>query len=293
MIRDSIADKPYWDKWTELSQENIAKDLERIKSPSKNPVYRPQFVWDTSREFLRLMIRRYSKGDPVTEIGLSFPQFLDTWELSNKLADQVCAEQNLQTCRDWEFDLSNLNHYIWCFWLVGLALALRIPDEQWDRLLALIGEEGKDTLLDRIIACRQPSRIIGDVLLHAKPYGRLLKAIDAPEDQQAALLQDFVEAWYPELNRRGKQQPWWYHYGNPEKTPLEMGSYFGRWCIEAVAAVEAFNLDDSQCVGHPHYPGDLLRPDVPSTHRPHQADTPQVDKKIRGWREVFGSWLGK
>lgn len=52
----------------------------------------------------------------------------------------------------------------------------------------------------------------------------------------------------------------------PAKHPLSMGSYFGRWCIEAVAAVKAFGLDDSLCLGHEHYPGDLLRPDGPSTH---------------------------
>jgi hypothetical protein len=45
-----------------------------------------------------------------------------------------------------------------------------------------------------------------------------------------------------------------------------MGSYFGRWCIEAVAAVKAFGLDDSLCLGHEHYPGDLLRPNEATTH---------------------------
>ncbi|PHN26485.1 PoNe immunity protein domain-containing protein [Pseudomonas sp. ICMP 561] len=283
MIRDSIADVNYW-------RERVAKDVlwieksgELLSRPSQNPVYDPQFSFDLSKDILRLMLRRYSQGDPISEIVLSFSELLDAWELSNDLAKQVCAEHNLQTCRDWVFDVSNLNHYIWCFWLVGLALALGIPDEQWNRLLMLIAQEGKDTLLDRIIASRQTSRIIGDVLLHAKPYARLLKAIDASEDQQAFLLHDFVDAWYPELYRRGKQQPWWYHYGDPEKNPLEMGSYFGRWCIEAIAAVEAFKLDDSRCVGHPHYPGDLLCPEVAGTHGPQKEG-----KKIRSLREAFG-----
>ncbi|MDZ4146410.1 MAG: DUF1911 domain-containing protein [Burkholderiales bacterium] len=35
----------------------------------------------------------------------------------------------------------------------------------------------------------------------------------------------------------------------------------------AAAAVKAFGMDDSLCLGHEHYPGDLLRPDDgPSTH---------------------------
>ncbi|HEF4760091.1 TPA: DUF1911 domain-containing protein [Pseudomonas putida] len=272
----------YWSKWTKSSVENVAKNLEQINTPPGNPVYRPQFVWDTSKDILRLILRRYSQGDPVAEIGHLLPKLLDTWELSNDLADGICAEHNLKTCRDWVFDLSDLNHYIWCFWLVGLALVLRIPDDQWRRLLALVGDEGKDTLLDRVIASREPSRVVGKVLLHGKPYARLLKAIDAPQEQQDVLLQEFVDCWYPELNRRGKQQPWWYQYGDPEKHPLEMGSYFGRWCIEAVAAVEVFKLDDGQCLGHPHYPGDLLRPNGPSTH------SPPLENKSRSWFRFLG-----
>jgi hypothetical protein len=195
----------------------------------------------------------------------------------------------LQTCRDWNFSLSNLNHYNWCFWLVGLALALEIPEDQWQRLLALVGGEGEDELLDRVIASRQSDWRIGSQLLHAKPYGRLLKAVNAPQSQQAALLREFVEHWYAELKRPPPKnrkaptvQPFWYIWGDPEKHPLEMGSYFGRWCIEAVAAVKAFGLDDSLCLGHEHYPGDLLRPDGPNTH-------PFREEEKTGWlARLFG-----
>ena len=45
-----------------------------------------------------------------------------------------------------------------------------------------------------------------------------------------------------------------------------MGNYFGSWCIEGIAAVKAFDLDDNLCLGHKHYPGDLLRPNEPTTH---------------------------
>lgn len=177
--------------------------------------------------------------------------------------------------------MSNLNHYNWCFWLVGLGLCLEIPEDQWQRLLALVGGEGEDELLDRVIASRTPARRIGEALLHAKPYARLLKAVNAPKAQQAALLLDFVQHWYAELKRPAPKnkkaptiEPFWYIYGDPEKHPLEMGSYFGRWCIEATAAVKAFGLDDSLCLGHEHYPGDLLRPDGPATHPVREESKP-------------------
>lgn len=288
MIRAPMGDQAYWDKWTAFGETTIRRKLTNLSEPTKNPAYEAQFVWDLSREYGRLIITRYSRGDSIRELGQHFGGLLDAWELSNKLAAELNAQlkpgegwdhRHLATApqvsrdprahndpRAWVFDLKNLNHYNWCFWLVGLALALEIPSEQWQRLLALLDAEGQDILLDRIIASRQPGRRVGSQLVHPKPYARLLAAIDAPKEQQAALLKNFVDHWYAELRRPAKDELWWYIYGDPVKHPLSMGSYFGRWCIEAVAAVKAFGLDDSLCLGHEHYPGDLLRPDGPSTH---------------------------
>jgi hypothetical protein len=275
MIRAPIGDKRYWDGRVQKFCSTLADDLQTLDEEAGNPGYLPQFWFDHAKYSLRLIALRYSRGDPIRELAQHFPGLLDAWELSDKLSEQICREHNLKTCRDWTFELSNLNHYNWCFWLVGLALALEIPDDQWQRLLALIDAEGQDVLLDRVIASRQPGRAIGAKVLHAKPYARLLNAIDAPKEQQATLLRDFVVHWYAELARKGKDELWWYIYGDPEKHPLSMGSYFGRWCIEAVAAVKAFGLDDSLCLGHEHYPGDLLRPDGPSTHTRREGREPK------------------
>lgn len=283
MIRAPMGGQAYWDQRKKYRSERINKEWALIREPSKNPAYDPQYTFDTAQGgHLRLALTLYSRGDSIRDLGQHFAGLLDAWELSNKLASEVCAEHKLKTCRDWVFDLSNLNHYNWCFWLAGLALALEAPEGQWQRLLALIGGEGEDILLDRVIASRQPNRRIGEKLLHKKPYARLLKAIDAPDETQAALLKDFVDHWYAELARKGKDELWWYIYGDPVKHPLEKGSYFGRWCIEAVAAVKAFGLDDSLCLGHEHYPGDLLRPDGPSTHPVRTKDKPGLMARLFG-----------
>lgn len=284
MIRAPLGDKQYWEGRESKDQQWIERARKLLAEPSANPVYRPQFAFDVAKDSLTSGIRAYSQGRNVVEIATCFPLLLDAWEMSNSAAHEVCAQNNLQVCRDWTFELADLSHYIWCFWLVSLALALQIPDDQWRRLVALIGEGGQDVLLDRIIAAREPGRVIGEQLLHAKPYSRLLKAIDAPQEQQALLLLAFVEHWYPELNRRGKQQPWWYVYGDPVKHPLEMEGYFGRWCFEAVAAVKAFGLDDSACIGHEHYPADLLHPSEAVIPAPAPA---RVEKA--GWlARLFG-----
>lgn len=303
MIRAPMGDKKYWDERVANRDRSINMAVEQIKKPSGNPTYRPQFVFDLSFDYPRRSITQYSRGDAIPTLSQPFGDLLDAWELSNKLGAELNANlkpgeswdhRHLLTAalpttdsrghndpRSWVFELSNLNHYNWCFWLVGLALALEIPNDQWQRLLTLIGAEGEDVLLDRVIASRQPNRPIGTALLHKKPYARLLKAIEAkdkglPQLQQAELLRDFVQNWYLELERKGNKELWWYIYGDPVKHPLSMGSYFGRWCIEAVAAVKAFGLDDSLCLGHEHYPGDLLRPDGPSTH-------PEREQTKVGW----------
>nr|WP_228768290.1 PoNe immunity protein domain-containing protein [Limnohabitans sp. DM1] len=263
----------YWIGRVRKFRETVQEHCDLAQTSSPNPDYEPQFQFNLSTYHGRLILFLYSSGAPIRELAQHFGGLLAAWELSNRLSDQVCKEHHLQTCRDWDFSLSNLNHYNWCFWLVGLGLCLGISEDQWQRLLALVGGEGEDVLLDRVIASRSPARRIGSALLHAKPYARLLKALDAPKDQQAALLAAFVDHWYSELKRTAPRsrkapavQPFWYIWGDPDKHPLEMGSYFGRWCIEAAAAVKAFGLDDSLCLGDEHYPGDLLRPDGPSTH---------------------------
>ena len=94
----------------------------------------------------------------------------------------------------------------------------------------------------------------------------------------------------PERNRLfyeltfNKDELWWYIYGDPVKHPLEMGSYFGRWCLEAAVAAKVFAIDDRLCLGHEHYPGDFLRPDGPSTHPARDEAKPGLLGRLFGKR---------
>lgn len=284
MIRAPLGDLRYWDGRVKKLTEALALARSSMGLATGNPAYEPQYWLDHGIYSFQLLLFRYSRGDPIRDLGQHFAGLLDAWELSNKLADEICAAHDLKTCRDWTFALSNLNHYNWCFWLIALALLLDIPDSQWMRLLALVDAEGEDVLLDRVIATRDPQRRIGPKLLHRKPYARLLAAIDAPVERQAELLKDFVDHWYAELARKGKDELWWYVYGDPVKHPLEMGSYFGRWCLEAAVAAKVFGLDDRLCLGHEHYPGDFLRPEGPSTHPARSEAKPGLLGRLFGKR---------
>ncbi|MBM2882844.1 DUF1911 domain-containing protein [Chromobacterium phragmitis] len=280
MIRAPKGSLAYWDEWVSYGDKRIFFMGENLKQVSGDPSYEPLYAFQLAQKNWHQMLSRYSRGDAISELAQYFPPLLDAWEESERLGRDVFSEQQQYTRHAWKV---NLDHYIVCFWLVGLALVLEIPDEQWWRLLALIGNEGEDRLLDRVIASRQPGRKIGETLCHPRPYQRLLKAVDAPQAQQTKLLADFVAHWYRELDRPAKkgnapatamyERPYWYTYGDQN---FEGGAYFGRWCVEAVAAVKAFGLDDSLCLGHEHYPGDLLRPDGPGTHPMRDDEIAQV-----------------
>lgn len=213
------------------------------------------------------MLYLYSAGAPIRDLPVWFDGLLRAWEASRELEPTVYGPDILHSRRTWAV---NLDFYINCFWMVGLALTLNIPEAQWQRLVALMGNEGEDAVLDRVIATRQPGRRIGNKVLFPKPYARLLAALDAKPEARPQALHEFVQHWYAELDRKATKgraamynRPYWYNFGNEN---FEGGAYFGRWCVEAVAAAKAFGIDDSLCCGHEHYPGDLLRPDGPSTH---------------------------
>lgn len=262
MIRDALGNREYWEKWTAFAEGAIQHMKEQAKKPAGDRDYKPQYVYEIRNEYIELILLRYSRGDPISELAQYFPLLMDMWEEADRLGEEVWAPKRLFTRHTWRV---NKDFYMDCFWLIGLALALDIPDDQWLRLLGLIGNEGEDVLLDRIIASRQPGRKIGGKLLFPKPYRHLLAAVNAPIDMQPAKLWHFLERWYPELagGRSVMSRPYWYDRHPPN---LEGGGYFGYWCLEAIAAVKVFGLDDSLCLGHSHYPGDLLRPNSPSTH---------------------------
>ena len=166
MIRAPWGKSEFWKKWCDFDIRTISEIELQLKLPSANPSFRPQYVWHLVLDYARLMLRRYSSGCSNLEIIQHFAGLLDAWELSNKLAADLSFElksgegwdhNHLGTApqksgnagthadpRTWEFDLRSLNHYNLCFWLVGLALTLGVPDDQWHRLVALINAEGQD-----------------------------------------------------------------------------------------------------------------------------------------------------
>lgn len=266
MKREKKGPQSYWERWASLRYDSIQDIEKQILLPTGNARYRPQFVYTLVTEYLELILVKYSRGEKISDLVLYFEPLIDAWEESNRLGAEVFTLEQKVSRRRWN---ENLDHYVICFWLVGIAIILNVSERSWSRLLLLVDNEGEDALLDRLIATRQKDRLIGTALCHSQPYALLLKALEAPKAQQADLLYNFVDKWYSGLNREGTKsapaayrRPYWYTFGDEN---FDGGAYFGRWCIEAAAIVKAFGLDDSLCLGHENYPGDLLRPDALTT----------------------------
>ncbi|WP_081073218.1 PoNe immunity protein domain-containing protein [Burkholderia multivorans] len=293
MIRDKLPPSNYWDTWIDYSRKRIRERWARIDEPFENHNYKPQYIFNLTREYWHLMFCCYSRGDSIDSLAQYFPGLLDSWEKSIDVGEGIYTSEQKKSRRDWR---TNLDFYIISFWLVGFALTLEIPDDQWRRLINLIGNEGEDVLLDRVIASRDHDRKIGTDLRHPKPYKRLLDAVNATPSNQPKMLRLFVENWYKELDRPDKKggvpaiydKPYWYGFDEY----IDGGSYFGFWCVEAAGAVKAFNLDDSLCAGLKHYPWDLVHGDqqnMDSDHSPDESSTegPSTPPKRGFFQRLF------
>jgi len=274
--RAPLGSKDYWQRWCAWQCSIISEIEAELEFPSGDPSYRAQYFRVLARHHLELMFRLYSAGAPIRSLAPWFEGLLAAWEQSQALEPAIYPPEIVHSRRTWAV---NFDLYVECVWLIGLALVLDVPEPQWQRLLSLIGNEGEDAVLDTLIATRQIGRRIGGSVLYPKPCGRLLAAMTAQADGRPILLRDYVANWYPELDRKATpgrpamyNRPYWYKFGDEN---FEGGAYFGRWCVEAVAAAKMFGIDDTLCCALEHYPGDLLRPDGPSIH-PEPAPAPAL-----------------
>jgi hypothetical protein len=285
MTRAKMASEAYWNRWIEFRESDIADCESIILLPSENKDYRPQFIFNLAIKYLELMICKYSRGDDLRELSAYFTPLLNAWEKSIVEGEEIFTEMQKISRREWA---GNLDHYIICFWLVGLAIMLDVSAEVWSRLVILVANEGNDILLDRLIATRQVNRKIGKSLCHPKPYKSLLAVIDEGQTKQPGALLKFVENWYPSLSREamGKlpamyRHPYWYDFGTKN---LEGGAFFGYWCFEAAAIAKAFGIDDSECHAQENYPGDMLHLNGPTTHL---SPKDPIFAKARWYKKMF------
>lgn len=258
-MRDVLGSEVYWNKWVKYHERRVETMRDTIAA---GPIKKQsaQYVYSISSHYIEIMLCRYSRGDDVSQIFPYLKDVIEFWERSEEIGSAFWSSEVKDIRHSWEL---NLDFYQRSFWLVGFALAGSADDQLWLRLLRLIGNEGNDALLDSVIASRQEGRKIGTSLCFPKAYGKLLDVTKAPSDMRGESLSAYLADWYPSLKGAGNKSvpaphrtPYWHGLGDEN---FEGGAYFGRWCIEAVAVVAAFSINDSACLDSRYYPADLIR----------------------------------
>ena len=182
MIRAPMGDEQYWSKAVANGWRSIEMAEAQLQKPPVVLQYEAQYVWNYTLDHPRQLLTQYARGDAIAALYNPFPKVLDAWELSNREAEAICLREGVQTCRDWRFDLQDLEHYQWCLWLVSLALLLQVEDSQWQRLLRLVGGGGP----------RCSARPAGG---HAHPRAAPGRRRAAPSALRAPLARDECAAW--------------------------------------------------------------------------------------------------
>ncbi len=295
--RDPKGSILYWNTWIDFHEKTVAKMLEQASEPFPNLEYLPQFLFEIAIKTSDLMFYRYSRGDDINLIIERFDVLLDAWEKSVTLGSDVWDEDTRRTRNSWEL---NINFYSFCFRLIAFSMLLKLPAPQWQRLVNLVGNEGEDAVLDRIINYKSPGRIIGSKVCFPKAYSSLLNVMINQDENQSLSLKNFISGWFLSLRDAGPKSvppahrtPYWWKSCADESFGMQ-GSYHGCWCVEAAIAAKIYQIDDSACVEMPFYPADLVSDgrspryhDVPSPFEP-KKDT---KKKEFSWlKEIFRFW---
>ena len=212
-------------------------DVERVSLLSAS-------LADNEFEYLALL---YSSGASIERVRSDLASVVE------------CYERYQQALATFEqaplmspLGLDQLGDYERAMQIMGLCILLHRPD-LLNRMAALIdpGYKGEDTLYEDLLAFYQSGRVELDEWYHDEPYTPLIRAIyEDDKDQAAALLNEYVESWYPAF----KYVPW--HDGHLRINGTD-GDYFGYWAFEAGAVAYLCNIDDS-AVTHMVYPKDLV-----------------------------------
>ncbi|WP_343722110.1 DUF1910 domain-containing protein, partial [Herbaspirillum seropedicae] len=135
MTRAPFCDEAYWNKWIHFGGESIADQLDRLGRPSGNPSYRPQYAFTIVSNYLELMLMHYSRGDSAEVVTQHLPDLISAWEEAERLHLEILSSEDYWRKFNWS---TNLDHYIVCFWITGLALCSPLGEDGWKRLIALV-----------------------------------------------------------------------------------------------------------------------------------------------------------
>lgn len=126
--------------------------------------------------------------------------------------------------------------------------------EQRARIGEAVKLRGSDTALEFLAGMHGDSLDGVEVVLsQPRPYGRLVKVVQAEPERRPQLMAEFVKHWYNEC----RKAYWWGEHLRGPKYGKPV-SYDGYWCFEAAAVTKLLGIDDTLYRDNEYYPQDLL-----------------------------------
>lgn len=222
--------------WKEYFVERKAEDFLKIKRPDYVDV--EGLSWDWCFESLELLIALYSGGSSIGSLEFyaehMFSQF----------------QRHKQAYPDFSLKLWEPDAYQFVLWLLSVAVLFNMPGRirQVASYLSEDSSDGEDLLIRRLFA-RVGVAVPGHQLIHERPYGELLSAVDVEADEQQQALRSYLKKWY-----RGMRNCYWYDI---HKERSDAG-FFGYWALEAGMVTVLWGIDDTPYRDLPYYPKDLV-----------------------------------
>ena len=245
MVRDSLREKQYFDEGVAFDQACLDRDLASLHDLPK-PSGKAGRGNRLIRQATHILIQRYGRGDPISDLHGSVEQILKLMEINQNLLASLELDKDVRKMYT-SLNLGTLYHALCC---LALMRALNFPQQDIAEALSLIGHAGDDALLDHIAhAFGDSARPIAAESLYPKIYNGLLDIIAAEPAARAGLLKKYVDGWYKKM-----KPVYWHNTHNAAE-----GAYLGYWCFEAVLVAMLWSIDDSALQGHPNYPSDVSR----------------------------------
>lgn len=237
-------------------------DLTRILTD----VVLPDEQVDVAHELFELslfqIINRFSQDESLTTLTPAIADLLPLRQQLSDAADKLPAKQQVYRKAFEMFGgqgsacgSTNSNRYRYALWWLSLVVATQ-PKAHQQQVLALIGNAGRDVLLDCIIR-----EIGGEVkdgaaeLLYPRCYAPLLAVFEANKNERPQAMNDFLTNWYVESG----DADWHDCLARQEDAMTYPEFYVGYWCFEAALVVNLLHMDDHLFRNNPYYPHDLLR----------------------------------
>jgi hypothetical protein len=237
--REPLMDQKYFDNTIAYMEQSVGRFEAKIDDPATKPDHQRKLLYKMFRDAYELLLTKYSGGYAIAGMRGEFAKAIERRERHQKFMGRLGV------------DFAAIDDYEQSLWLVSLAILLHADAALFNRVLACIGNEGKDKLFERIVAMKTPGRPAGAKMIFPKPFQTLYDASTANESDAPKLMSAFLKAWYPSMGQLGVY--WHDNHKGPQG-----GGFFGYWCLEAAAVVKVFGIDDSEFRDSRYYPKDFV-----------------------------------